>query len=283
MHRGWRGEAEQARSVLAATRHGTREKALEFAFKHSRWKSANTLRRAIAALEFLDQLERDEKQHFAYIAEAPYSVVEILARWYRFDPNGALEAARDWAVGKQSVHDLAQSMKAARSNDHSEKSGPVLESEYRDRAESEVTAAIQSLLGRDIGQPEVNVRQSEGHIRVDYRYLLKPNEKTGRVETLAAIIVGPYQNTSIYQKRRLDWVLRAFGLAWMYDHVVLVLPQPACRDSYSQCISRYLKEAARRRSGPTINAPHVHIVALDLPLSELNSPEVERVLKMLGR
>jgi hypothetical protein len=42
------------------------------------------------------------------------------------------------------------------------------------------------------------------------------------------MIVGPYTNKKMYFNRCSDWIATAHALAWLYDVVVLVLPD---RDS----------------------------------------------------
>lgn len=44
-------------------------------------------------------------------------------------------------------------------------------------------------------------------------------------QRLAVLVVGPYRNSAMYRDRCDEWVLRAFGTAWMFDRVMLAVPE----------------------------------------------------------
>ena len=131
MNRDWKELARQARSALARSQHGEREAALRTVIGGTGWKDANTVRRAVSALDFLDELQRTHPNHYGYVSEAPFSVIEALARLNRLDHLEALKAASDWASGKHSLQTLRQAAKRGRPPGLDGRTGQFLEDEYR--------------------------------------------------------------------------------------------------------------------------------------------------------
>jgi hypothetical protein len=76
MTAAWVENARTAKLLLVGKRHGAREMAL----LEAGWKDANTARRAIAALDFLDFLKRSHAKEYRALGDAPSSILELLAR-----------------------------------------------------------------------------------------------------------------------------------------------------------------------------------------------------------
>src|SRR5664279_2201242 len=110
MRTDWIEKAREAKRKLFGKKHGGRETAL----LDAGWKDVNTARRAILAFDFLEFAKRKHRNDYRVFRSAPFSIVELVARWHAFDPAGAFEAARDWAKGKYSVRTLASALENAR-------------------------------------------------------------------------------------------------------------------------------------------------------------------------
>ena len=62
----------------------------------------------------------------------------------------------------------------------------------------------------------------------------------------AALTVGPYRNASIYRDRVEEWSLRAFGIGWFYDVVLLVPPSADVAEIYRQRVQQLNREVKDR-------------------------------------
>src|ERR1700692_3281970 len=109
----WIESARAAQKLLVGKRHGELERSL----LDAGWKDANTARRAIAALQYIDHLKQNEARVYDALQEAPFSIVELLARWNAFDPEGASKKAVEWAGSKHSVRTIADALSNARKQD----------------------------------------------------------------------------------------------------------------------------------------------------------------------
>lgn len=257
----WKKRAREARNKLKLAKHGEREAVLrQLAGDHD----PNTLRRAIFALSYLDELKRLNPSRWEFISKSPLSLVESLARWNSFDASGAMKAAQDVIDGRYNVADLRKAVIKARS----EAAAKAECLPYREKIQTEARLAVQELLGGDISAPEVGYRNSEDP-PIDFRFF-RSFGKPANHETVAVIIVGPYQNPQLYRKRKYDWLYRAFGLVWFYDHVVILLPDPNELESYRESIIRARKMAmSQKPSSAHGGQPSVHVYhpKLKLPAS----------------
>jgi hypothetical protein len=230
----WKKRARDARKKLQHARHGERETVLQGLAGDN---DPNTVRRAMFALGYLDDLRKTNSSLWQSLQHTSLSLVELLARWHSFDEAGATKAAREVAQGRYTVADLRKAVSAARVE-------VAVKSEsqpYAERVKSEARLAIREALGGSISTPEVGFRDSDDP-PLDFRYT-RMYGKPPKFESIVAIIVGPYQDRKLYRKRRHDWLYRALGLAWFYDHVFLVLPEREALDSYRSWI-----EQAKRRA-----------------------------------
>src|ERR1019366_6619171 len=110
MTSGWIENARAAKKLLAGKKHGELERSL----LDAGWKDANTARRAIAALQYIDYLRRNQPEVYRALHDAPFSITELLARWNAFDPEGASKKALEWARSRLSVRALAKALGEAR-------------------------------------------------------------------------------------------------------------------------------------------------------------------------
>jgi hypothetical protein len=102
-----------------------------------------------------------------------------------------------------------------------------------------------------------------------------------------AIVVGPYNNNKLYANRCSDWLTKAFGLAWLYDRVVLALPDKAAFDDYRRRASHMTRTAQERLEGTSgassvreTGIPRVEVVHIEVdPLT----PEEHEALAQLAK
>ncbi len=212
------------------------------------------LRRTIFAYEFLQSLEKAQSPAFWHLEEAPLSVVEVIARWYAFDRKGALEAAAKWSRGIGTVRSITAEMHEHRPTGFLGKSGPAFERAYLQAAEPAVTAAVMEIAGTDVTLSEKRSKAVGGHV-VDF--LFTPKETAGDARSVAVLIVGPYSNKKNYIARCADWLTRAYGLAWLYDTLILAVPEAGAVGEYLKRNQAIITELAaknlRREKGPNVN------------------------------
>lgn len=271
----WKTRAARARDEVNSARHGEKDVAL---LRWAQGKDINTLRRAIFALNYLDALAETAPRLRKDLDDAPLSQIELLARWHGFDPKGAMTAAREAAKGAYSVATLSKALSNARS-----KAGVEADPRsYRENVGSQALSAIQRTLG---GSISLDVTKGPDDPPVDFRYLRKAGNPP-RFETIAGVIVGPYSERKVYHKRRLDWLYKAFGLAWFYHHVALLLPDEEQIGSYSD----WARDATGRAKGlgkaqkrTPQRLPSVFIVRANPWLPSTFSDEEQEYLARIGR
>jgi hypothetical protein len=266
----WKKRARDARTKLKHAKHGEKEALLRGL---AGGNDLNTLRRAIFALGYLDEVKQRNPLVRKSLEHSPLSLVELLARWNSFDVAGAVQAAREVAKGRYTVADLRKAIHKARLA-VAAKTEP---SSYRDRIRPVARRAVEDALGGSISAPDVGFKDSDDP-PLDFRYLRSYGEPP-RFETIAAVIVGPYQNSQLYRKRKHDWLYRALGLAWLYDHVVIILPEPNEVDSYKAWINNARTRAERLEATQGRGRePSVHVMHLAEPRTSLADVEEAAIL-----
>jgi hypothetical protein len=264
----WKKRARETQKKLQTARHGEREVVLRNAAGRN---DPNTVRRAIFALNYLDDLKKADPSLWAPLRDAPLSFVELLARWHSFDPSGAAKAASGVGKNQYSVADLRNAMNAARID----VAAKTESQPYVERVKSDARATVQEVLGGSISAPELNVRDGDDP-PLDFKYT-RMQDKPAKFETVIAIVVGPYQDRKLYRKRRYDWLYRAFGLAWFYDHVFLVLPVADELETYQSWIA----QARKRAQLPGVERlPRVYAIHPKLKDREPTEEEAELLARL---
>ena len=271
MRRDWKEDARVAIGELQHVGHGEREREMQaIARRLGGHKDASGLRRAIFAYEFLSRLCTESPDVYEILLRAPLTIVEVIARWHAFDPFKALSVARDWGKGIGTVRSIAADMQTARSPGFMGKTGGVFAKAYLTAAEPVVVDAVRGLTVAQLPSLEREIKDStSGHV-IDF--LFSSFSETGeKQEDLAVLVVGPYNNKKAYANRCSSWVTRAFGLAWLYDTVVLALPEKAALEEYRQRASKVTAKARERSNGadaadPRLRtgAPSVEVVHIDV-------------------
>lgn len=271
----WKVRAAAARKKLKAAKRGEKDDALLLL---ADGKDVNTLRREVFALDFLDEIEKTNPSLRKQLNGVPFSIVELLARWRSFDRSGALKAAREAARGQYTVARLSKAISDARRT-----GGADFEPAYRDMIADAALDAIRDAIGGDVFLDETSGKDSiDRSIDFKYRRMIG---STPRFETVAAIVVGPYKDSALYRKRRRDWLYRAFGLAWFYNHVVILLPLRSELDDYRSGVAE-AKKRIRSQNKETAakdvprGEPDVHVLHPDpWRHSKLTDEQVEALSK----
>jgi hypothetical protein len=250
----WIQKARAAKRALNGKKHGARESSL----MDAGWKDANTARRAIAAFDYVESLRRDHLEEHRLLCRAPVSIVELLARWRAFDAEGALGKAREWALSRYSVRDLADDLaKVRRSKAYAGTREEVADT-VRAAVKGPLTTRLKGMLAGKLEPPMLNFKAA-GFRPVDFHFERFVQETGGlKIRTVAAIIVGPFQNSSLYSKRRHEWIVAAFGTAWFFDTVALVVPSAPIAEEYSDMTKSW--HARALKFDGYARAPDVRVV-----------------------
>lgn len=216
----WSELAAAAKPKLEGLRFGERENGLR-RLAEAEGINPQSLRRALAALRFVETLEANRFLKKLALRSAPMAAIEHLARWYGYDRAAALRAARLLADGRYTIESLGKAEAAARAAAQAlgvgrslvrncrARVGPVLQAQFKNH-EMDTRGA------RDPDEPAV-----------DFRF-----RPVGAARwTIAAIIIGPYldRNRNRREIRLGDWIVKALGLSAIYEQVILVVPTAAMR------------------------------------------------------
>ena len=214
----WTTLALTARPRLDGLRFGHREAALQAIAAESDI-NPQTLRRALAALKFVETLEGERFLKGLSLRAAPVAAIEHLARWHAYDRAAALRAARKLSQAEFTVAALGAAEKSARLAAQPDDVGRSLLNGCRLRVGPVLRAQF-----NDLEMDENPARRSdEPSVEFRFRPIGAPRW------TIAAIIMGPYRNARLYETRMSDWIIRALGLRSLYERVILVVPETAIR------------------------------------------------------
>jgi hypothetical protein len=275
MRRNWRKEAQTAIEAIRNAKFGSREAELRVLARQFGYKvdDPSSLRRGIAAYEFLEKLRHAHPSEYEDLRDVPLSVAELIARWFAADPDAALEAARDFGRGRGTVESIRKKMEQSLPKGHGGLVGAARERAYRAAALKPVSAAVAHLAGSEIHSVKTRQRDPISGLKVDF--LFEVSSAKGR-KRVAALVVGPYTNANMYRDRCDEWIVRAFGIAWVFDQVVLAVPAADYLEMYRKQ-ARIVAEASRRISGdattgavraPNVSAVHIEVDPLDPADSE---------------
>jgi hypothetical protein len=218
----WTNVAIAARLRLDGVRFGHREVELR-RFAGERSINPQTVRRALAALKFVETLEGERFLKGLSLRGVPVAAIEHLARWHAYDRAASLRAARLVADGQYTVAALGAAEKAARLASQPNgigrsllhgcrlRVGPVLKAQFK-------TYEMDSQTARRAQEPSV-----------DFRF----RPRGAKQWIVAAIIMGPYRDQKLYETRLGDFIVRALGLGMIYARVILVVPTASVK---RQCL-----------------------------------------------
>ena len=173
-----------------------------------------TLRRALAALKFVETLESEKFLRKLSLRGAPVAAIEHISRWYAYDREAALRAARQLSTGNYTVAALGAAEKTARAKARPDRIGRSLLHGCRQRVGPVLGAQFKAL------EMDPGTTKRDREPSVDFRF-----RPTGSARwTVAAIIMGPYRDQAQYEIRLSDWIVRALGLCVIFERVILVVP-----------------------------------------------------------
>jgi hypothetical protein len=216
----WSELAAAARPLLEGLRFGERELALK-RVAESHGVNPQSLRRALAALRFVESLEGQRFLKKLDLRTAPMAAIEHVARWHGYDRAAALRAARLLAEGQHTVASLGTAEAAARTESRASGIGRSLIHRCRARVGPVLRAQF-----KNYEMDERATRRGD-EPSVDFRFRMGGSKRW----TIAAIIMGPYRDRDRdrYELRRGDWLIRALGLSAIYERVILVVPTAAIK------------------------------------------------------
>jgi hypothetical protein len=264
LRRDWKDDARAAIARLETVPHGEREREMHLiALQLRGHKDTTSLRRSIFAYEFWRGQAESEPLVHSYLADAPLSVVEVIARWHAFDPEGARNAAKAWSKGDGTVRSITEEMHSRRPKGFFGKTGTAYVREYATAAEPAVAEALRRVIGAPFSIVEKDTKAPSG-ISQDFVVITK--ERPPR--RIAVLIVGPYNNPKNYVTKCADWIARAYGLAWLYDTVVLAVPKGDALPDYDSR-NRAMSEKIAESKGAGGRIPLVSVISLHVdPFSE---------------
>jgi hypothetical protein len=253
MRRNWRKEAQTAVDELKSSKYGERETTLRLLARRLGYKSddPSSLRRGIAAHEFLERLRQSHPLEYDELQDVPLSVAELIARWHAADPVRALSAARGWVRGTETVQSIRDAMEESIPKGHGGLVGAASERAYRAAALEQVTSVVQTLTNSRIESSSIRRRDPASGMKYDFMFEISGANGKERV---AVLVVGPYTNPNMYRDRCDEWIARAFGLAWIFDRVVLVIPAADYLESYRDRAGAVAKAASKRNSEDAADA-----------------------------
>lgn len=199
---GWYEIASQLTEQLDKAQRGSRESVLE-EFAQTVALARQTVRTYGLAYRFLNGLPREHADLRERLTRATAIGVEIIARWYRRDPEAALAAADLLASGAMTIKALN-------------------EAEGRSRP----TATVSKLKGSraTIVKNLLTLDRFRGVTTVDRTRKVDVFARTTEGDWIPMMLVGPYSAAGLYAGKANDWWLKAVGLQFFYRSVGLLIP-----------------------------------------------------------
>jgi hypothetical protein len=216
----WALAAHETRQEISALQRGNRELGLKYLADKS-GLNPQTLRRRVSALDFLQRFEQETRIKSAVLETFPVAAVEFLSRWYSHDPVAAKKAATKLIGGKITVDQLRLEEKQSRTSAFAG-TGKSLELDYK----REIAGAISSWFGGPLVTVEKRVRFDPTSL-VDFR-----SDDNYRGRKTGFLIVGPYRDPALYERRAFDWIAKAYTLCRVFEAMCLVLPDNARADDF---------------------------------------------------
>ena len=216
----WALAARKTRHAISELQRGNRELGLKRLAEKS-GLNPQTLRRRVSALDFLDRFEKETKIQSAVLETFPVAAIEFLSRWYRHDRVAAKQAAIKLIGGKITAEQLRLEEKKSRTS-ATAGTGKSLELDYK----HEIADEIRSWFRDQLIKVDKRVRFDPLSL-VDFR-----SSDTYRGRKTGFMIVGPYHDPALYERRAFDWIAKACTLLQAFEAMCLVLPKNAEVDGF---------------------------------------------------
>jgi hypothetical protein len=248
--RDWKERARQARELRRNAKHGRQQAAWA---PLADGNDINTVRREVMALKYLEELGKRSAGLRKKLAHASLSAVEMLARIDKIDSASALQAAQELADGNHTVKSLTAALDKARLATAKDTEVP---SPDLDPADMEAIGKL--LAGK--------VRITESHastLAPPADVFARLDRESRQPESLAIIAVGPYRDPVQYRRRMNEWLWRAMAVAWIVDHVVLLLPSSGQIEEYRAALVQIETMAKARSADRSASLPSVRVLAVE--------------------
>jgi hypothetical protein len=265
MRRAWREEAQKAIAALRESKYGDREAELRSLAVHLGFKNGDpsSLRRAIGAHEFLDRLRSEHPESYEHLRGVSLSVAELIARWYAASPEQALKAAKAWSEGRATVQTIRAAMEERMPRGHGGKVGSARQRAFKNSALEEIKSAVARLAVGQIASVSERQRDGASGIKTDFLFEIAGDPP----QKLAVLVVGPYKNAAMYRDRCDEWILRAFGSAWIFDRVLLAIPDErfiSMYDARAKQLARATEQKATVGAAvPRVDAIYIYVDPMD--------------------
>jgi hypothetical protein len=240
---GWIDIASFCANILVEVPEAPREAALDGAVAKLKetWPALHiakqTLRTALLAKRFVDEIESEDAEHARVLERLPAITVETLARWHRYDARAAKLAAEAYAEGRHSVRSLQEAEKTARRRSSGQQYGLAARSRFEERWLSSMTKLrVIRPAAKVVGwtlqstKPEDNPatpRSVLTKISAIGKLTIEQINSSRRSKTMsidcAVVLAGPYADDDVAVSRQTDWMLRALGLTFYFPVVALVV------------------------------------------------------------
>ena len=220
----WAAIAAEAGPKLATLRRGERDEGLR-QLAASLNLSPQFIRRAVAALSFVERVDFDVNLRLY-----PLAGVETIRRWYRYDSEGASEAARRLA-NREYISTLEQDERAARDRANTVRSFTRIKG-------IEYTKYVATVL---IGSNRRSFRTKTKRLSrydPDYDLLITGTESDPTYS--AAVIIGPDRALSHTVTRDLIKTLtHALGLSYFYGEMFVIFSNESTLNECSKWLQSY--------------------------------------------
>lgn len=251
----WISEARRARTVLTLAKNGQREADLQALAGDA---DVNTLRRAVRAVDLLDRWSQLHRDASGKLALTPQTVLEVFAAWASVDEAAAWSAYEEWEKKRIPVLDLAKKLRQFRARKGA-RGSRGLEKDLRAKTALRLKRLVRKVVGSDLVVETIEESAKvAGENMMDFLLLANlPGDRED--QSIAIVIVGPYRNPAMYGKRKLEWMQRAFSLAWLHDHVILLLEDETHVVDYGH----WIREFRARIHADCGQLPNVHVAAVE--------------------
>ena len=212
----WYRIAHSARPKLAAIARGRRQAGTAEVGREFGVNSLHTLRKYVAAANFLDGLPAEERALIKRTRNLPVAAVEVASRWYAYDKAAALSALDGASRGYHTVATLRAAEQKARSKSKAPRQGRSLRYLLLER----IAPAIEALVS-GFGKHYIHANPREYEPRkLDFLFESKSDEK----DRVAVAIFGPFADEQQYFYKEDEYLTRILGLATCFERVIGLVP-----------------------------------------------------------
>jgi hypothetical protein len=215
--KSWAKAAREAAGQVARLQFGRKETGLK---EFAGGLNPHSLRRAIAATKFVDQLVREAPVTAEQMERQPLASVEHFARWYRRDRAAALAILQRFIDGEFTVEAIGDLESKSRGSETFKRSGRSLEHAYKVAIAKRVERIAHRI---EAGLSLVELEERDPwDLLTDFAF-----KRSDETRLFAALIVGPYRDAEMYKHRMFEWIAKGHFLIGHFRYVSLILPDNA--------------------------------------------------------